>query len=226
MIAPWDSSSFFYAKLLSGVLRLPELFLRLIWTTSSANDPISFASAFGRATATSICDHYGAPKVYLCAGSFVKSIIAGRYLLKEAIIFEHPTHNTSSRTRITVAQLLIHHPELFDIPHFIRFYYRYLHQVSSTLMIVVDNAMRLHLNRTRKLHATVAKATQSPYVSAILGVPVGHSSSSKTNSEIDCGGSSSVFNTFEGSKPRRTSVPSRIGHVLHPLHLVVGREEV
>jgi hypothetical protein len=149
--------------------------------------------------------------VYLCAGSFVKSIIAGRYLLTEAIIFEHPTHNTSSRTRITVAQLLIHHPELFDIPHFIRSYYQYLHQVSSTLMIVVDNAMRLHLNRKRKLHATVAKATQSPCVSAILSVPVGHSSSSKTNSEIDCGGSSSVFNTFEGSKPRRTSALSRIG---------------
>jgi hypothetical protein len=161
MIAPWDSSSFFYAKLLSGALRLPESFLRLIWTNSSANDPISFASAFGRATSTSICDHYGAPQAYLCAGSFVKSIIAGRYLLTEAIIFEHPTHNTSSRTRITVAQLLMYHPELFDIPHFIRFYYQYLHQVSSSFMTVVNDAMRLHHDLTTRFHATIADIKHS-----------------------------------------------------------------
>jgi hypothetical protein len=79
------------------------------------NDPLSLASEFGRASAASICDHYGAPQAYLCAGSFVESIIAGRYLLTEAIIFEHSTHNTSSRTRITVAQLLMYHSELFDI---------------------------------------------------------------------------------------------------------------
>jgi hypothetical protein len=43
-IAPWDSSSFFYAKLLSGVLRLHESFLQF---DSSVNDSISFASALG-----------------------------------------------------------------------------------------------------------------------------------------------------------------------------------
>jgi hypothetical protein len=88
MIAPWDSSSVFHEMILSGALKLPELFLTLIWSNASVNDPVIFASAFGKATAASICNHYGPHQVYPSAGCLFKSIILGRYLDLESTVYK------------------------------------------------------------------------------------------------------------------------------------------
>jgi hypothetical protein len=107
--------------------------------------------------------------------------------------------------RVPVAQLLMYYPELVDIYHFIRFYHQQAPKVCSNFMIVLIYAMRLHLDRTTRFHATLANAKKFSYAKAILGVPLAHSSSSKKNSGEEGSGGR------QGVTPGWTSVPLRIG---------------
>jgi hypothetical protein len=157
MIAPWDSSSMFYEKILFGVLKLPELFLTLIWSNASVNDPLTFASAFGDATAASICNHYGPHQVYPYAGCFIKSIILGRYLDQESTVYRPPTHATRSGTRTKTVQILID---------------RQRHTTHVTMMGAIQESARLHNDRLATFHSVIADVRQSPHAMSTLGVPV------------------------------------------------------
>jgi hypothetical protein len=130
--------------------------------------PFSIASAFGRATPASICNHYGVHQAYTYAESFIKCKIIGRYLLMESTVYRPLTHATNSRTRVTIARLLMDSPELSDIPHFIPYYPQQVNGVHSTFMIVVQHVMRLQHDRTTRFHATLATVKTSPYATAIL----------------------------------------------------------
>ena len=174
------------------MLKIPELFLTLIWTNASVNDPVSFASFFGNANATSICNIFGAHQVYPYAEAFVRSIILGHYLVMECTVFTPPIQASNSGTKTTVAQLLGDFPHLFDMSHFSKYYHQQIDIVGAHMMIVLQEAVCKHHTRVAAFHSTVADIQRSPYASAILGVPVVVSTSS-----------------------RRTFCPSRTGGIRH-----------
>jgi hypothetical protein len=157
---------------LSGASKIPELFLTLIWSNASVNDPITFASAFGKATVASICNHYGPPQVYPYAGCFIISIILGKYLDLESTVYKPPTHATRSGTRTKKVQILIDHPGLFDIQPFIQFYHRHRHTTNVTMMGAIQESACLHNDGLVTFHSVIADVRRSPHAMSILGVPV------------------------------------------------------
>jgi hypothetical protein len=58
-----------------------------------------------------------------------QSMILGRYLRVDSAVYKPPTHATNSRTNTTVAQILVDHPDLFDMAHFPKFYHQHVHGV-------------------------------------------------------------------------------------------------
>jgi hypothetical protein len=106
---------------------------------------------------------------YPYAGSFVKSVILGRYLIMNSVMYKPPPH---AGMRTNLVQLILDHPEHFDMRHFTKYDHQQIQGVNASMMIAVQEAMRQHHDQTARYYSTLANIRHSPHAATTLGVSV------------------------------------------------------